>query len=333
MKKKITIIIPFLNEGEELLHTIKSIYETTSPKLFEIIVVNDASTIQSTGLEKYKEITIIRNLERLGVDASRNKAVKLAKTCHVFIIDAHMRFRNDNWCEKIIKALNKEPKTIFCTCSIALDYSRPDVTVKNAKLGKYYGANLLLYNHNGIEPGKPSSYRDIIVPKWRKGIKKTGKGIYEIPCVLGATYGINRKWFNKLKGFEGLKMWGSSEPFISLKSWLAGGKCKIISDVEIGHYYRKKSPYTTETYYLLYNKMFIAKTIFPKNLASDMINYLGNNSNVRRSKKLIDANRDLINEYREYFEALFTKSIFDICIKFNINHNWPENIPYHQLNE
>ncbi|MFW9874511.1 MAG: glycosyltransferase [Candidatus Thorarchaeota archaeon] len=330
MEKKITIIIPFLNEGEELLYTIKSIYETASPKLFEIIVVNDASTIQSTGLEKYEEITIIRNRERLGVDASRDKAVKLAKTYHVFIIDAHMRFKNDKWCKKIIKALNKEPTTIFCTCSVALNHSKPEVTVYNAKRGRYYGANLLLYNHNGIEQGKPSSYRDIIVPKWRKGKKKTGKRIYEIPCILGATYGINRKWFNKLKGFEGLKMWGSSEPFISLKSWLAGGKCKIISDVEIGHYYRNKSPYTTESYYLLYNKMFIAKTIFSKNLASDMISYLGNNRDVRMAKNLIDVNRNLINDYREYFKALFTKSIFNLCKKFNINHNWPENIPYHQ---
>ena len=189
---------------------------------------------------------------------------------------------------------------------------------------------MLLYNHNDIKSREPSSYRDIIVPKWRKG-KKLWKRIYEIPCVLGATYGINRKWFNKLKGFEGLKMWGSSEPFISLKSWLAGGKCKIISDVEIGHYYRNKSPYTTETYYLLYNKMFIAKTIFPKNLASDMINFLGNNSDVRKSKILIDANKDLINEYKEHYKTIFSKSIFDICKRFNINHNWPNNIPHNKL--
>lgn len=328
MKKKLTIIIPFLNEGEELLNTIKSIYETASPELFDIILVDDASTIQSAGLENYKEITVIKNQERLGVDASRNKAAKLAKTRHIFIIDAHMRFRNDNWCKRIINALNKEPETIFCTCSVALNQSRPDLTVNNAKNGKHYGATLRVYNHSGLEKGKPSSFRDIIVPKWKESKENTSKEIYEIPCVLGATYGINLKWFNKIKGFEGLKMWGSSEPFISLKSWLTGGKCKIISNIEIGHYYRKKAPYSTNTYFLLYNKIFMAKTIFPKILATDMINFLGNNSDLRKSKNLIDANRNLIYEYRDYYEKIFTKSIYDIFNKFRINYDWPNNIPH-----
>lgn len=88
------------------------------------------------------------------------------------------------------------------------------------KLGFYYGANILLYNH---------SYRDVIVSKWASKPTIIGeKDYYEIPCVLGANYGISLNWFKTLKGFEGLKMWGSLEPFLSLKSWLAGGKCFVM---------------------------------------------------------------------------------------------------------
>ncbi|MFX1476748.1 MAG: glycosyltransferase [Promethearchaeota archaeon] len=329
MKKKLTILIPFFNEGEEVIHTIESIYATTSPKLFNIIAIDDGSNIPTLGLEKYKEVTVFRNPERLGVGASRTKAAKLANSPYIFIIDAHMRFRDDKWCEKIIDALKKEPKTIFCTCSIALDYSRPDVTVNNARLGRYYGANLLLYNHGGIEKDKPSNYRDIIVPKCATKLRYNENEIYEIPCILGATYGVNLEWFNKLKGFEGLKMWGSSEPFLSLKSWLAGGKCKIIPQIEIGHYYKTKAVYSTPSYYLLYNKMFIAKTIFPMQLSLDMIGFLGNNSEVRTSKILIDANKDIINDYKEYYNSILIKSIFEICNKFSINYNWPDNIPHY----
>ena len=41
--KKLTIVMPFLNEENEPLETIKSIYETAPRELFKIIVIDDCS--------------------------------------------------------------------------------------------------------------------------------------------------------------------------------------------------------------------------------------------------------------------------------------------------
>ena len=47
-KKKLTIVIPTLDEGNEPEQTIKSIYDTASVDLFDIIVIDDASNYLST---------------------------------------------------------------------------------------------------------------------------------------------------------------------------------------------------------------------------------------------------------------------------------------------
>ena len=42
-KKYLTVIIPFLNEGEEVVMTVKSVRETAGDKV-DIITINDCST-------------------------------------------------------------------------------------------------------------------------------------------------------------------------------------------------------------------------------------------------------------------------------------------------
>ena len=77
---------------------------------------------------------------------------------------------------------------------------------------------------------------------------------------------------------------------------------------------------------LLYNKMFMAKTIFPEPLSTDLISFLGYNDNVDRAKKLIDENFTELEEFREYYRSIFTKSIYDVCAQHEIDHSWPQEI-------
>ncbi len=170
--------------------------------------------------------------------------------------------------------------------------------------------------------------RKIIEPKWfTKEIKPKFKKSVEIPCVLGANYGFSTKWFKELKGFEGLQMWGSSEQFISLKSWLAGGKCKLLPNICIRHKYRKSAPYSTESFYMYYNKIFMASTIFPQSLSTNLIRFLGYNKHILKARRYIALNYEEIQHYRKYYKSIFKKSIYNICDKFHIDYNWPKSIP------
>ncbi|GAH00539.1 unnamed protein product, partial [marine sediment metagenome] len=151
--KKLTIVIPTLDEGAEPEQTIKSIYDSASVDLFDIIVIDDASNIRPNGLEAFDEVRYVRNTRRIGVDASRTKGAYMAETPFILLIDAHMRFRKDNWCECLIHALEKEPTTVFSTACVGLDKRKPKATVTNPTLGIYYGASILLFVHSGNDSG------------------------------------------------------------------------------------------------------------------------------------------------------------------------------------
>ncbi|MHA1961699.1 MAG: glycosyltransferase [Candidatus Thorarchaeota archaeon] len=327
MEKEATIIIPFLNEGNEPILTIESIYETASPDLFDIIVIDDCSNKRTENLDRFEDVSYVRNKTRMGVGACRDLGVSMAKTPVVFIFDAHMRFKEDNWCESLISAVKREPTTCFCTSCVGLSTKKLNATVENAKLGTYYGATIRLFEHAGNCRNKPENYRNIIEPKWleQKSIPSKTKE-FEIPCILGANYAFSTEWYMKIRGYEGLMMWGTSGPFISLKSWLAGGKCKIIPNIGIGHIFRDKAPYRTHSFYLLYNKMFIAKTILPEPLSTDLISFLGHNKDVALAKKVIETNDEVIRRYREYFGSIFRESVFDVFGRFGIDFAWPETV-------
>ena len=151
-----------------------------------------------------------------------------------------------------------------------------------------------------------SNYRNILESKW---ISKQEGSLYPIPCVLGAFYGVRISWYRYIDGFRGHRYWGTLEPFISMKSWLAGGWCKIATDIETGHLFKKSGSHYTRGSDLLYNKMAIAKILFSKSISDFMIRYLGDNQDVRVAKELIKFDKEKIDELHDRFQAVKHRDI------------------------
>jgi cellulose synthase/poly-beta-1,6-N-acetylglucosamine synthase-like glycosyltransferase len=84
-----TVIVPLHNKEATIRATLESIFAQTR-KPYQVIVVNDASTDGSRKiLEEFKDkIMIIDNEENIGKAASINKALKLATTPYVLLVDA-----------------------------------------------------------------------------------------------------------------------------------------------------------------------------------------------------------------------------------------------------
>ena len=308
-EKLITIVMPFLNEGEEPRKTIESIYETAPSNLLTIIAIDDASDEPPKVFDAFDDVRYIRNEHRIGSAGCKHSGAMQAETPYVFIIDAHMRFKQDNWCLKLIDALEREPQTAFCTTCLGLSEGSMNLHLFR---GKYYGATLAIVDETAT-PDRPA--RDILEPKWAKKQKKT---VYEIPCLLGANYAFSSDWFRTIRGLDGLQIWGTEEPFMSLKTWLAGGKCKIITDIEIGHKFRDHAPYRTPVYHLVYNKIFVCKTILPADLGEKLIGYLPQDDTFRHAMEEIEKNAAFIEESRSYYRRLFTTSFYDYCRRFDI---------------
>ncbi|WP_303011998.1 glycosyltransferase family 2 protein [uncultured Bacteroides sp.] len=102
MGAKLTVIIPFLNEKEEVRNTVKSLRES-SDQCFKIILINDCST---DGYD-YKKIAedfetqYIEPSKRMGVAASRDEGVSKCNTDYFLFLDAHMRVFQRDWVEII----------------------------------------------------------------------------------------------------------------------------------------------------------------------------------------------------------------------------------------
>jgi glycosyltransferase involved in cell wall biosynthesis len=257
--KEITIIITALNEGNEPLKTIESIYDTADPDLFEIILFNDGSDPDKwiDIPAKYKEVKVITNQVRKGIQWCRDEGVRLAETKYIAIFNARMRFPK-NWLEKAIGYLDKSEKTLFCTTSVVLRDPK-DVDFKGKE--RKYGAYILEYF-------KDKEREVILQVQWAK--EKKGK-CYEIPSVLGANYFTSKKWYQSIGGLKGLHHYGSCEEFLSLKTWAFGGKVKIIKEIEIANIYREIKTYHDVIEDVVWNKLFIAFTLLDWNRAVGLL--------------------------------------------------------------
>ena len=322
-KIQLSMVMAFRNEGSEPERTIQSILETCGSSRIEILVINDGSD-EEKDFSTYPQVKYIWNKERLGITACRDLGVDQASSVNILSIDAHMRFRKDHWLEKGLEAIEKNPGSIFCTRSVDIGSGNFDlkqtVLPDNHGLPYYTGCGLKLFLSPKDNPGRPGSYRNIIESKWEE--EKSGK-IYQIPCLMGANYFFKKAWYQKLHGLRGLKTWGNSEPFLSLKSWLAGGDVKILNDIEIGHLYRRKNPNPVPPGHIIYNKAVTAKILFSTDLADELINFLGDSPKVLKAKELLKANAEEIETERQYFKSITKLSPKDCFKKLRIDDTNP----------
>ena len=298
-KNTISIVITVLNESPEILQrTIQSIRDTAGNDP-EIIVIDDDSDVPVKTEEH-----LIRNSRRIGVGGSRHVGAQAASHDYLFFTDAHMIFEL-GWYEKVLQYLYPLDNNVaYCGTCLGLNDQVQDITKSR---GKYYGAELILYDEKR---------QTIIEGKWTKGIKD--KDNYEISCMMGAMYFIPKALYFKVRGFSDLKMWGSSEPCICTKIWLAGGEIRLLKTVQAGHMFRPTSPYSTRIQYLIYNKIRLAKTLFPKEFGDFLISKLPQDGNFIAACKLIEEDKEEIEEYAQYYKSIFTRDIYWLCKKFNI---------------
>ena len=208
-----------------------------------------------------------------------------------------------------------------------------------------YGATLLVYT-TGEDLPKDSPSRDnqkyyvgMFDCKWIK--RRPTEPITEVPVIYGAFYITNKQWFKYIRGWDtlpdgkmrGHRMFGGLEPWISIKSWLAGGQCHVIRDIETLHIFHK---FVTEDDVVLsnnnrgdmfhWNKFFIAFTMMEyadaRRLQDKVIDMLKvfelHILNPTEGRRLIKYHLDYILQVREQNKKLFVRDLNWLCEKFHI---------------
>lgn len=251
---KLTVVIPFLNEHDEVKHTVESIRSTTGDAV-DIIVINDNSSQDYDYIADLQNlnITYIANKYRIGAARSKEKGVNMVRTPYFLILDAHMRFYKMDWHKDIVSELEANPNRLLCCQTLALNKNKDGIISEMPNIKTAYGA-YISYDTNAYIPGIKWNNTDFN--------DATDKPI-SIPCVLGAGYASSKCYWDKIAGMQGLQHYGCEEVYISIKAWLEGGGCYLLPNLIIGHIYRDKFPYRVHSSQYIYNYLFIADTLLP----------------------------------------------------------------------
>lgn len=297
---KITVIIPFLNEGMEVVNTVASVREFAG-KGVDIIVINDYSYdgIDYGALLRPYNVYYFVNFESRGVAGSRDFGVSKIRTPYFLLLDAHMRFYEGECFATISRLLDANDRRLLCCQSTAIlpdEESGEMLPVKDYPLA--YGAYLTMKIG-----GK---FLDV---DWKSNERDVTSEVEEIPVILGAGYAASRRYWEYLAGLRGLKCYGSDECYLSLKTWLEGGSCLLLKKHILGHYYRTRSPYLTYNDLVTYNHFLIAETILPpKQRSYCYASYMFADHRVSTvALKILRREIRLMAQLREYYSKIFTR--------------------------
>ena len=217
MEKELSLVIPTVNEGENLSMTIQSILETTTGA-YEILVIDNGSTDGSTDfIEQLDEprLRLLKTGERLGVAGARNYGAAFVESDILIFSDAHMLFPT-NWLPPILDVLRNKAVGIVV----------PAVSAWGNPHAIGYGMN---WHDERLEP------------KWQV---KRSTDPYPVPLAGGCFQAFRRDFFYELGGFDaGMMNFGSEDVEICLRTWLSGSQVMLVPQVEISHRFRRSAPY------------------------------------------------------------------------------------------
>jgi glycosyltransferase involved in cell wall biosynthesis len=296
MQTKLTIIIPFLNEGEEVEHTVESIKSTatTTPC---IMLINDASTdaFDYEAAAQKHGCRYLHNVERLGVAASRNKGVKKCETPYFLLLDGHMRFYENGWDMRLVKLLEENPRSVLCGQTRRLEKDADGNVIQAGGKRISYGAYLSVAAIDGLK---------VI---WNAVDITPYSTLSEVPCILGAAYACSKDYWEYLNGLNGLLYYGMDEQLISIKVWREGGRCLLVKNWEIGHIYRSQFPYEVPNKELIYNRLFILELLFPYSIKKDFFSHFKRvyGKEFEQALELMRSNYTTIKEQRDYLNSIF----------------------------
>ena len=251
---ELTCIIPFQNEGQEIERTVASIRGTT--KRMNIMLVNDCSTdgYDYKFVADLYDCDYIETETNLGVAGCRDFAINKCSTEYFLLLDGHMRFYDLNWDNRFLQELKNRKNAIVTGNTLVSRYNYDTLTYKNEYQFDY----------------KPVPYRaatmcmetgEWFTGKWTNNELPQHKdqNVIPIACCMGAVYGSNKTWWKHINGLTGLSKWGQDEPYMSLKTWLAGGEVLLMKDWCVGHMYRDSAAYLVPSDQRLRNRIFLTE--------------------------------------------------------------------------
>ena len=345
----VSVIIACYNDHYWLSRTVAALYDGHDTNSFEVIVIDDCSNAPFT-IGGYP-VRVVRNAVHQGVGYCFDRGVKEAVGDTIILMGSDVLVRDRSWLTESIKWSDAHPKAIGAAVSHCFSPTNQNFEDKDVKAT--YGANITWIHsatreHN-LKGSVPDYVLDIISAtsiNEEKVVKKWG---YAVPCLIGAFYVAKKGFYQHIHGWDtdggmnkGHQHWGGLEPWISIKTWLAGGECRVIPSLHVGHVYgRLSKPGSVMAKRGIradlrwYNKLFIAHTLFMEHEKQGLLKmverlYKENNSydkNYGRALKLIGENKAWVETVMRRNDELAVtergyRSLYLFKQKFGIRLPW-----------
>lgn len=311
----LSIIIPYHDEGYDFIKTtVDSIKNSIDIEDYEIIIVDDFS---DQPLQNIDDVIVVRHPENLGVGVAFDTGVKISKSENLFLMGSDIRFIPNKWASQIIKEIEDYPKAFTCTSCVALSAEKLDINERRL-INVVNGATILMFHDKKTNPKQSDTFKGIIEAQWLKHLKNRNIDSFEIPCILGAAYGVKKSWYEYVDGWSLHKKWGTLEPYISLKSWLFGGSCRTAPKIETGHIFKTVGTHGTPQEKLFYNKMMVATVLFDD--YERLIHFLGTNTTIENAREMYNNNLDSILKKKEEYKKKIVYNYLDFFERFDIDY-------------
>ncbi len=317
IKPVMTAIIPYHNEGRDfILDTINSLKETTDVPT-EIIIVDDCSKVP---LGKIDDVKILRHKKPKGVGQAFDTGVKASSSDNLFLMGSDIRFLPNQWASKMIAETDKYPKAFVCATCIGLNSESEEgmnMAIRRNR-SRRNGARILVFHDHQTHPKKPKSFRSIIEAQWLPLYRGESKESFEVPCILGAAYGVKKDWYQYVDGWWGHRSWGTLEPMMSLKSWFMGGSCRTAPDIECGHIFKRHGTHGTKLSHTIYNKILTATLLFDDIHSQRLINFLvPHDPNVVHGMKMFEEVKKAVMAKRAAYAKKIVVDPVEWCKRWN----------------
>jgi len=229
--RKISIVIPCLNEGNHVQETVESIHKTIGLNEYGVVVVNSGGTETAELMED--PLVQVFNVPRKGAPQSRNFGASKSDGDLLLFIDGHMQFSQD-WGRELLSVEDLHD-SIIAPCIYVKDH--PDCSANG-------------FRWNNLQ----------MSCEW---LPQLVSSLHEIPFAGGACILMEKDLFYDIGQFDdGLRLWGEEDSELCIRAWLLGYRVLCFPKVKVGHLFRSSHPYPVQWSDVVYNRIRLAFSHF-----------------------------------------------------------------------
>lgn len=221
----VSVIIPNKDQKESLEKCLNSVFEKTTYKNYEIIIVENNSTEQDTfeyykELEKRENVKIIVWEKGFNYSAINNFGVKEAKGEYLLFLNNDVEVINPEWMEEMLGNCQRE-----------------EVGIVGAKL--YYPDDTIQHAGVIIGIGGIAGHAFLNTPRSRTGYLHKASLQMNLSAVTAACMMMKKKAFDQMEGFEEKLQVAFNDVDLCLRTVQAGYLIVYNPRVELYHYESK----------------------------------------------------------------------------------------------